>query len=334
MAKPNFEAEFASIAKKPAKQQNNSAISKQRAVISNATQEYIPSGYSLDKVDCSMLVPANKDWNFFSEPTEEKLVELAKSIYTNGLLQPIIVRKMTVRGKLKYEILAGHTRVAAYKLIRETLAGMEEFKDQAAEYEKIEALVYEEGALDDARAKEIVIDTNFLQRGDLPLWEKAKCICEKYNALAEQYRYNRDGKGPVYDMIAKQYDIKKTTVFQWLKINELIPELQPLFQQQKIGPKAAYKLACMDVADQKALAERCYDLLNNKTIGFIDRRKSLEDNIQTIFKNSDVEQITFTKKYLSTQIKEGEKTMLIAFDPAMSDKILAFLLDNGAHEIK
>jgi len=52
----------------------------------------------------------------------EEIIELANSIKENGLLQPIVLNKIS---KNKYEVIAGHRRLIAHKLLKEkTIKGI------------------------------------------------------------------------------------------------------------------------------------------------------------------------------------------------------------------
>ena len=84
--------------------------------------------------------------HIFNEISENKFEELVESISQNGVLDPIIVRKIT---NDKYEIIAGHNRVRACK----------ELKMQT-----VPATIKN---VDDDTAKLIMIDTNINRRDKL-----------------------------------------------------------------------------------------------------------------------------------------------------------------------
>ena len=179
--------------------------------------EYIPEHYIQKDVPVDILEAAPDSWNFFTKPSKEKIVALAESIYYNGLLQPIVVRELDAEGKA-LQILAGHTRVEAYKALRETVGN--------EEYDMIAALVFPYHILSDDQAEDIVCDTNFMQRGTLSTMETARCIQLKARRIREKDR--RRGEGSVADKISEYYHIKRASVFRWQRIANLIPELVQL----------------------------------------------------------------------------------------------------------
>ena len=114
-------------------------------------------------VPIEMLSPsANQPRKVFNE---SKLVELADSIKQNGLIQPIIVRKV----KSGYEIVAGERRWRASQLAQKHVVPIvvREISDRAAiEYGLVENI----------------------QREDLNAIEEA----QSYKNLVEQYNYKQD----------------------------------------------------------------------------------------------------------------------------------------------
>ena len=103
---------------------------------------------------------------------EESLQELSESIKKNGILQPIIVRR--IQGKESYEIIAGERRFRAAKL-----AGLE----------SIPVIVKD---FNDAQALEIALIEN-IQRENLTPIEEA----DGYKRLQEEFNYTQEQLGNV-----------------------------------------------------------------------------------------------------------------------------------------
>src|SRR5699024_6444517 len=81
-----------------------------------------------DQVDVVQLNVSDIDPNAYQPRTEfdeEKIKELAQTLQTHGIIQPIIVRS---KGEDQYEIIAGERRLRAAKLL---------------EWEKISAIIRE-----------------------------------------------------------------------------------------------------------------------------------------------------------------------------------------------
>lgn len=115
-------------------------------------------------IDINLIVPnKNQPRRSFNE---ENLVELAKSIKLNGLIQPIIIRKL---GK-KYEIIAGERRLRAAKI---------------AGFKEIPSIIKD---IDDAKSSKFAIIEN-IQREDLSPVEEGqayKMLIDKYKLTQEE----------------------------------------------------------------------------------------------------------------------------------------------------
>lgn len=266
--------------------------------------QYMPEGYRHDIVDYTQLKEADPSWNFFSSPSESKISDLALSIEKNGLMQPIVVREIEpviVDGtERRYEILAGHTRTAAFKMLHKAS------KDNKFQY--IQAIIYDKDVLDDYQAKEIIVDTNFFNRGNLPPSDMAKCIRYKAELIKKGSSY---GSGSVADKIAEQYDMSKTSVKQWQGIARLNDETLALFDERKISLKNAYKLSVLSEEAQAILRERCKETLSNKAIESVDFTdlNDIEKIVEAINGYRTPKGIiTYTKTYDKKQLnrKKGE----------------------------
>ena len=113
---------------------------------------------SVEEIDINLLVPfKNHPFQLYEG---ERLNDMVESIKENGILTPVIVRKL----KNEYEILAGHNRTNAAKI-----AGLK----------KVPCIVKEK--LSDKDAYVYVIETNLMQRSfnDLRMSEKALVLARK-----------------------------------------------------------------------------------------------------------------------------------------------------------
>lgn len=268
-------------------------------------------GYIVKKIPRGLLKPAPEEWNFFSKPDKKKLLLLAESIYYNGLLQPIIVREMNEQGTI-YQILAGHSRNDAFAVLYDIT--------EDSKYLEIEAIVFKYGELNDKQAEDIICDTNFMQRGNLPAREMAKCIFLKVKRLKEDYTY---GAGAIADKIAEQYKIKRTSVFMWKKLANLIDELQDLVDNRKITLKNAYKLASLSKDDQREIYKECFNYISNESIRSINTKDSVEDIIKTIEDNFGVEIKSFRYEIPETKLRNPkDEPILLFLDSKKRDQIL------------
>ena len=157
---------------------------------------------------------------------QESLEELAESIKTYGVIQPIVVTKMDGY----YGIVAGERRWRAAKL-----AGLEE----------IPAIIRED---DEQTNKEIALIEN-IQREDLNPFEKAlgiRHLMEKYGMTQEQ--------------VSKKIGKSRSSISNTVRILYLAPDVLELVKQGKLTEGHCKALAGIEDADrQYAAALRMID---------------------------------------------------------------------------
>jgi len=157
---------------------------------------------------------------------QESLEELAESIKTYGVIQPIVVSKR----EGYYSIVAGERRWRAAKL-----AGLEE----------IPAIIRED---DEQTNKEIALIEN-IQREDLNPFEKAlgiRHLMEKYGMTQEQ--------------VAKKLGKSRSSISNTVRVLYLTPDVLELVKQGKLTEGHCKALAGIEDADrQYAAALRMVD---------------------------------------------------------------------------
>lgn len=270
--------------------------------------EYLPEQYVQKQVPVDILEEAPDTWNFFTKPSKEKIIALAESIYYNGLLQPIVVRELDSEGK-RIQILAGHTRVEAYRALRETVGG--------EEYDTILALVFPFDTLSDDQAEDIVCDTNFMQRGTLSTMETAKCIQLKAKRIREKGR--KRGDGSIASKISEYYHIKRASVFRWQRIANLIPELIELGEQRSLTADSLYKLSGFSPREQERLYARAKDYISNNSLRHIKTKHTIEDAIHIIKDDKVLRTLRYT---VSAEELNGKVPLLALIDKDQYDDVL------------
>ena len=195
-----------------------------------------------------------------------KLEAFAQQLQEEGLLVRIIVRRIPHSDR--YEILAGHNRTAAARLVGWT---------------KIAAEIV---VADDARAISIATLTNLLQRQDLSIIERGKAykvLLEAKNRqgcrsdLADGTSGENRQKYSARAIVAEFFGVSEYEIRKAIKLTRLIPELQTVLEDspQKLNLACADLIADYDPESQSAFVEMCgiegYQL-NKATVQRIVRR--------------------------------------------------------------
>ena len=262
-------------------------------------------------IPMDQLQPAPIEWNYFSSLSDEKKTLMAESIYYNGLLQPIIVRSLN-KDNTKFEILAGHHRTEAYNVLYEITGDKK--------YREIEAKVFPYKSLTNEQAREIVEDTNFVQRGNLSAKDKALCIYNKAKALK-----NRGVKGDIMDMVAGHFGIDRSTVFFWKKIVDLIPEFSDMFSEGKITLVTAARIASFPPGIQKQLYEN-KEYVTNETMAKVRAKDDPSEILDKLKKASLPNAGNFYGNIIKSETKDSKYTITVDTPPTPSLKpILLYL---------
>ena len=189
----------------------------------------------------------------------ERLDDMVESIRANGVLVPIIARKVDDT----LEILAGHNRVNAAKL-----AGLNE----------VPTLVLENISDDDARV--YVIETNLLQRSfsDMSHSEKAEVIALHHSKMFSQGKRNDiiaqlkslenphkceknetcsqvANKSKSIAKVGQEYGLSKDTIARYLRIHQLIIELKIMLDNGNIAFMSAVTLSYLKIEEQTQIFE-------------------------------------------------------------------------------
>lgn len=186
----------------------------------------------------------------------QRFMDMVESVRANGVLVPIVVRPADEEGK--YEILSGHNRVEAARM-----AGID----------SILAIV--RTGLTEEEAMLIVTETNLMQRSfsDLRHSERAIVLSAHYEAMKAKAAHRLDliaeieelsgaplGHGmKTRDKIGAKYNLGKTTVARYLRINKLIPQLQNRLDKGEIGMRVAEALSFLEVKEQEILEKMLTD---------------------------------------------------------------------------
>lgn len=250
------------------------------------------------------LYSSPNKWNFYDPLDDNKKLELIESIQENGILSPIIVWEVDfdyieneydedeidaydLEGN-RYLILAGHNRTDAFnKLYLST--GDEK-------YSKIPAFVFKKDDIDLQSAKEIVVDTNYVQRV-LNTKEIHMSIMHKYAEVEN----DKTQKGRTRDIVAEKLNISATKVEQYRKLSGLIQELKEMVYSDTIALNSMLKIADKSKELQQWIYSNYGDKLNNKILNKVKPYMKKND-IENLF-NKELQPKIKTKK-VSVDIPE------------------------------
>ena len=188
--------------------------------------------------------------------TGERLGDMVESIRQNGILQPLIVRRVFDDTQYDHEMLSGHNRMNAGKL-----AGL----DSAW------CLVKE--GLTDTEALMYVVETNLLQRSfsDLLPSEKAAVLALRYSEMFSQGKRNDilrelnvlEGKDETCgtefhkiknrDALGEDYDLSGRQVAKYVRINGMRDSLKLMLDGNLLTLNSAVTLSHLNREDQLAV---------------------------------------------------------------------------------
>ena len=195
------------------------------------TKEPITSGVNLENQTDEKLVPVEKIYPNPNQPRksfqEEKLIELANSIKTKGLVQPLIVRKKKGT-KESFEIVAGERRWRAA---------------QRAQIHELPVIVKD---FSDIEVLEIAIIEN-VQRADLNPVEEAL----GYKNLMDNFDHTQEG-------LSKEIGKSRSHIANLLRLLTLPEEVQKLLISGQIT--AGHARALVTSENPVALAKQIISL--------------------------------------------------------------------------
>ena len=173
---------------------------------------------------------------------DESMMQLVKSIEMNGVLNPVIARRIDEE---HYELISGHRRKHACMLL-----GIEKIPLIGRDMTREEAIIE-------------MVDSN-LQREHIFPSEKARAYKMKMEAMKQQGKRTDLTSAPVVQKltenttraaIAIENGESHEQVRRYIRLNELIPKLLEFVDEGKIGIRPAVELSYLRVEEQQNLLE-------------------------------------------------------------------------------
>ena len=193
-----------------------------------------------------VAIPVEKlrpfDGHPFKVKDDDEMNTLIESIQTQGILSPLIVRP--IENTDEYEVISGHRRLHAA---------------QKAGIIEVPALIY---ALDRDAAAIVVVDSNLHREHILPS-EKAFAYKLKIEALSHQGKRTDLTLSQVATKLDTATEIgncsgeSRDTVYRYIRLTHLIPELLDLMDEGKIALMVGEALSYLGDEEQYAVLEQC-----------------------------------------------------------------------------
>jgi len=216
-------------------------------------------------IDCNILYVSNCNVRKTLECVEDdtSITDLANDIKTNGLINPITVRKIDD----KYEIIAGQRRYLACKMLK---------KDH------IPCSIID---VDSQKAEELSLVEN-VQRNPMTTSDKVKIYSKLYDI------YNKD-----INKVICVVNVSRTTIQKYLKINTLPEEVIRMLDSNaddKINLDVAVELARLPESVNKTDA-----IKNIKSLNSVQQKQALKQFVND--ECSDADDINNIKKGIAIQ---------------------------------
>lgn len=208
-------------------------------IFSSEAERQQESGDLVTEVPLSELHP------FVNHPFEvrddEDMQKLVDSIKENGVLTNLTVRPRAEGG---YEIISGHRRFHAAQL-----AGLDKIKVQVRN-------------VDDDQAIIDMVDAN-IQREHISPMEKARALKMKNDALKRSVGRRKNGcqldnhflEPKTSDTIAADAGDSVKQVYRYIRLNELIPELQKKVDSNTLKFNPAVELSYLTPDEQQSFLD-------------------------------------------------------------------------------
>ena len=272
-----------------------------------------------------MMLPVSELHDFPGHPfrvrDDEEMEKLAESITQHGILMPGLVRPRAAGG---YEIVAGHRR---------------KFASMKAGMREMPVIVRD---MDDDTAVILMVDSNVQRENVLPS-EKARAYKMKLDAMKRQGERTDLTSAGIRQKLSSVQKIAddagegKTKIQQYIKINDLIPELLEMVDGNEIKFNPAYELAFLRLEEQAVL----YDILQAEevtpSLSQAQRLKRAsqegrlsEQDIATIMREEKAQ--TRDTGKVTLPAKEIEQFFPKSYTPEQKKKIIVKLLANWARQ--
>lgn len=203
----------------------------------------------LKQNDVVVQIPISELHSFPNHPfkvrDDEAMLEATESIKQYGVLVPAIVRPREDGG---YEIIAGHRRKHGSELAGLTTMPciVREMDDATATILMVDSNIQRENILPSERAQAYKMKLEAIRRkAGRPTKEALQTAQDNSPQIAANFRAD--------DEVAKDAGISGDTVRRYIRLTELVPELQQMVDDKKIGMTPAVEISYLKPEEQQML---------------------------------------------------------------------------------
>lgn len=260
-------------------------VDKTPEMIKKSETKKVENTNNIINIELSKLVAFRKRQPF-SMYDENKKKEVLESIKENGVLVPIIVRKID---NDKYEIISGHNRVECSKELQ---------------LSTIPAQIVE---CDDDKATLIMLDTNLCNRDKIPPVEKGYAYKMKMEILKNNP--NISNINEFNENSPEGNSESKTQIYRYIRLTELIKALQEKTNNEIIPIKAGVELSYLSQEEQEIINQVIDDeqiklsLVQSQKIR-LKKNKITYESVLNLLKNKKEKSEKFTGKLNKQVFKE------------------------------
>ena len=275
-------------------------VDKTPETIGKSETKKVENTNNIINIELSKLVAFRKRQPF-SMYDEIKKQEVLQSIKENGVLVPIIIRKIA---NDKYEIISGHNRVECSKELQ---------------LSTIPAQIVE---CDDDKASLIMLDTNLCNRDKIPPVEKGYAYKMKMEILKNNP--NISNINEFNENSPEGNSESKTQIYRYIRLTELIKALQEKTNNEIISIKAGVELSYLSQEEQEIINQVIDDeqiklsLVQAQKIR-LKKNKITYESVLNLLKNKKEKSEKFTGKLNKQVFKEYK-------DKFNSDKEFSILI--------
>ena len=209
-----------------------------RAKIINEKPEFYGN---FQKVDIDIINDDFAPWNLFEWPTNMEEMDLARSIDTVGLINPIYV---TLDKTGRYNVIVGRCRLLAFCNLWKATS--------LDKYRFIPCYVIPYEDVDELFIRSIMIESNICFR-KISKGNMIKALLENHTLmkLGKQFR----NESNVGIELSKLFQISESSVFNYLKVRSLCNPAQTLLYDDEISIQAATYLTKVSKEKQEKILE-------------------------------------------------------------------------------